>query len=95
VLHILNVSVALIVQHAERMRRNVLSSVACLVMSYFSTLSHKGHDLMEKVIDHKIRVLIFSTTSSKTFLILRRIKRDTIINLYSSLCRVYVILVRF
>ena len=36
------VSVALVIQHAERMRLNMLSSVACLALRYFSKLSHKG-----------------------------------------------------
>ena len=33
--------VALVIQHAKRMRRIILSSVASLIPPYFSTLSHK------------------------------------------------------
>jgi len=33
--------VALVVQHAERMRRITVSSVACLALPYFSTLFYK------------------------------------------------------
>jgi hypothetical protein len=58
------VSVALGIQHAKRMRRVILSSVASLAPPHFSTLSHKGHDFffLEKVTENKVRVLIFFTT---------------------------------
>ena len=56
----------------------ILSSVACPIRQYFATLSDKRHDFRKKVIELKIRVLIFSTTSSETCLILRRTERDMI-----------------
>jgi hypothetical protein len=47
--------------NAMRMRR-ILLSVGGLAAPYFSTLSHKRRDFREKVIEHKMCVLIFSIT---------------------------------
>jgi len=48
-------------QHAMRMRPIILA-VACPAVQYFSKLSHKPKDFRKKNIEHKICVLIFSTT---------------------------------
>ena len=48
VLHILNVFVAVVIQHAKRMCHVILSSVVSLALPYFCTLSHKSHDFREK-----------------------------------------------
>jgi hypothetical protein len=62
--YILRVScLAVVIQHALRMRCIILSSVACLAVPYFSTLSHQRHDYWGgggKFTGHKIFLLIFS-----------------------------------
>ena len=77
-------------EHAKRMRRIILSSVASLARSYFSTLSLKREDFRKKkVIKHEMwLVFLFS---SKTLSILRTIQPE----LKMSSCKVPVILVRF
>ena len=42
------VFVALVIQHSKRMRRIILSSVACLVLPHLSILSHKRNDFQGK-----------------------------------------------
>ena len=75
---------------------NCLSSVACPALQYFSTLSLKRHDFREKKLLKKKCMFWFSVQLLfETFLILRWIQRNTIINLYRSSCKGPVMLVRF
>jgi hypothetical protein len=46
----------------EYKRAAILSSAASLAPLHFPTLSHKWHDSRKKVIEHKMCILIFSTT---------------------------------
>ena len=80
-------------RHAKRMRRIILSSVATMAPPCFSTLSHKRHDLREKVVDREMCVLILATTFTETFPFARRSQRDIVINVHWSSCKVLVILV--
>jgi len=87
--------VASVINHAMRMCRIILSSVAYPAIQYFSTLSHKRHDFRKKFIVHKMCFNFLYYLSSETFLILRRTEGDTIINAYRSSYKVNVILIGF
>jgi len=68
------------------------------VRLYNFKLPQEKHDFRKKkntMTEHKMRVLIFSTIVSETFLILRRNEQDIMKNVYLSSCKVPVILVRF
>ena len=75
--------VALVIQHSVRMRRIILSSVACpplynIFPHYFINGTTFGKTLL-----HIKYIFIFSITFfSETFLILRKTEGDTIINVY-------------
>ena len=61
----------------------------------FSTLSHKRHEFGVKVTEHKMFVLIFSTTFVSDVFIIRRIQRYIIIEHIYYSCKVPFILIRF
>ena len=72
----------------------MLSSVACLAVPCFTTLSHKRRDSWEKVIERKTWVWFYLQILYETFLILRRIQQD-IVSVRTSLREVRVIFVGF
>ena len=86
------VSVTLVIQHAKRMRRIILLSVACLAVLNFFTLSHKRHDFLKKLLNIKCVFWFCLQLLSEKFLIVRRIQRDIIINLHKSSCKVPLLL---
>jgi len=85
------VSVALGIRHAMR----IVLSVAWHAPPYISTLSHKRQDNRKQSIGNKMCVLISLKILPKTFLILRRIKRDIIISIHRASCKIPTLLVRF
>jgi hypothetical protein len=82
------VTVALVIQHAKRMRRIILSSVACLAVLYFSTLSHKRNDIRKKLLNIKCVFWLSLQILSVTFVIPARIQRDYTINVHRTLYKV-------
>ena len=76
------VFVALGVEHSMRLCCIMLSSVACLAVLYFATLSHKRHDIWRKQKLLDVKCVGFSLQLlSETFLIIRRNERDIIENI--------------
>jgi hypothetical protein len=62
---------------------------------FFHIILQTARISKKKVIEHKMCVLIFSTTLAEIFFIIRKIKQDLIINLHTYSWQVPVTLVRF
>ena len=77
-----------------RMLHIILSSVVCMDIPYFSTLSDKRYDFLKNVTEDKKYILVFSKNSFELLFILRRNERDIIINLRRFACEVPVIIVK-
>jgi hypothetical protein len=84
------VCVALGTHHAMHMRHIVIS--ACTALHHFSTLFHKRCDFRKTVTQHKIYGQIFSTNLTEMFFILMKIERDIIKSVYTSSCKVPLLL---
>jgi hypothetical protein len=83
------VSVALVIQHSTRMRPIILSSVACLGLPCFSTLSHKRHDFREKsYLTQNVFFLFSIQRLSETFVSTGSTERDISRNVHRSSSKV-------
>ena len=87
-------SVALVIQHAMRMRRIILS-VASPPAPFFPPHLINGTTFISTSLNTKCVFWFSLQILSETFLFLRRTRRDRIINVYRYSCQVPVILVRF
>jgi hypothetical protein len=76
------------------MRRIILSSAVCSALLCFSTLPHERHDFWRKVTEHKMRVLIVSTTSVRDMSRSEK-NRDIFIRANRSSCKVPLFLSDF
>jgi len=91
----MNVFVALVIQHAKRMRPVKLSSVSCPALQYSSHYLLNDIYIFFYVIEHKNACFDFLFTLFETFLNIRRTERDIVINVHKSSCKVPVILSDF
>jgi hypothetical protein len=85
--------VALLTQHANRMRCIILSTLSD--SNIFFDIISKKERFSEKVVAHKMCGFIFSTNLFATFRILRIIQGDVVIHIHTPSCKVPVFLARF
>jgi hypothetical protein len=79
---------AFVIQHAKRLRRIALSSVACPTLPYFSKVSRKLRNFSNEILNIKF-IMFFSKSSSES---LRRIQRYFVINMHRSSCKTLILL---
>jgi hypothetical protein len=89
------VCMTLVIQHAKRMRRIILSSVASPALQYFPTSSHIGHDFREKLFSIKYVFWFCLQLLFQTFLILRRMTQYVIINVHMFSRKLLIIHLRY
>ena len=77
------------------MRPIILSSVACLPVPHFSTLSHKRHDFQKNVSKHRVSFPFFSTHFGRNILYSETNYINIDINVRTSSYKVRGILVVF
>jgi hypothetical protein len=77
------------------MRRVILSSMVCVTLPCSSASSYNAHGYRKEFIEHKMRVWFPLQRLSGTFLIIRRLQRDIIINVHRSSHKLPVILATF
>ena len=88
---------ALVIQYAKRMRRIILSPVACPPVQHFFytvSLTVLFSQKKKKLLNIIKCVPLFSLQQSEMFLKIRKTRRDIVINVHWSGCKVPVILVR-